>query len=85
MLTSFPRYPCITLTSPSQSGGKFWQGIANEHGLTIRWGRIGTQGSTKHFPIAICQFHNPVEELKRRCLKKLHNGYDIDPHTTILP
>ena len=81
-LTQFPR---IALESPSPSGGKFWLGVAMETGVSVRWGKLGTQGTVKHFPLTHCFDGDPSQELKRRVLEKINKGYDIIPHETILP
>lgn len=84
-LFTLKEFPRIALQSPSSSGGKFWLGVAMETGVSIRWGKLGTQGTVQHLPLSRCQKQNPVLELKGRALHKLRNGYDIIPHETILP
>ena len=56
-----------------------------ETGMSIRWGKLGTQGTVKHIPIAQCDGNNPVQELKRRFVGKMNSGYSIMPHETKLP
>lgn len=84
-LLTFPEYPRIALESPSVSGGKFWLGVAMENGLSIRWGKMGTQGTLKHFPLNRCKNGNPVPELKHRFMGKMNTGYNIIPQETKLP
>ena len=84
-LLSLPQFPRVALESPSASGGKFWLGVAMETGISVRWGKLGTNGTVKHIPIAQCIAYNPALELKRRILQKLDSGYDVIPHETILP
>lgn len=84
-LLSLPQYPRIALESPSASGGKFWLGVAMETGISVRWGKLGTNGTVKHIPITQCKDKNPVLELKRRFMDKMNNGYNIMPHETKIP
>lgn len=84
-LLTLPQYPRIALESPSVSGGKFWLGVAMENGLSIRWGKMGTQGTLKHFPLQSCKHNNPVLELKNRFARKIKDGYTIIQHETKLP
>lgn len=84
-LLTLPEFPRIALESPSAAGGKFWLGVAMESGLSIRWGRAGTAGTVKHFPLAKCKDHNPVLELKHRFMGKINKGYNIIPHETKVP
>jgi predicted DNA-binding WGR domain protein len=84
-LLSLPQFPRIALESPSTSGGKFWLGVAMETGISVRWGKTGTNGTVKHIPLSQCYADNPVLELKTRILSKLNKGYDIIPHETVLP
>lgn len=84
-LLTLPQFPRIALESPSSSGGKFWLGVAMETGVSVRWGKLGTNGTVKHIPLSRCEKGNPVLELKARILSKLHKGYDIIPHETVLP
>ena len=76
---------CIFLEAPSPSGGKFWSGIVMEIGLSMRWGKMASQGQVKHIPLRSCRQHNAVLELKHRALEKLAKGYVIAPHRTVLP
>ena len=84
-LLSLKEFPRISLESPSFSGGKFWIGVAMETGVSIRWGKLGTQGTVRHFALAECRNNDPVRELKTRVLRKINKGYDIVPHETKLP
>jgi len=84
-LLTLPEYPRIVLESPSTSGGKFWLGVAMENGLSVRWGKMGTPGTLKHFPLDRCKNKNPVLELKYRFMSKINNGYTIMQHQTKLP
>ena len=84
-LLTLKEFPRIALESQSSSGGKFWLGVAMETGVSVRWGKLGTQGTVKHFPLTHCFDGDPVKELKRRVLEKLKKGYDIIPHETKLP
>ena len=84
-LLTLPEYPRIVLESPSVSGGKFWLGVAMENGISFRWGKLGTNGTVKHFPITQCKSKNPVLELKHRFMSKMNNGYNIVPHETKIP
>lgn len=84
-LLTLPEYPRIVLESPSVSGGKFWLGVAMENGLSVRWGKVGTQGTLKHFPLNRCKNGNPVLELKHRLMNKMNNGYNLNPQETRLP
>ena len=84
-LLTLPQFPRIALESPSSSGGKFWLGIAMETGISVRWGKQGTKGTVKHFPLILCERSNPVLELKKRAMSKLNKGYDLIPHETTLP
>lgn len=61
-LLTLPEYPRIVLESPSVSGGKFWLGVAMENGLSVRWGKMGTQGTLKHFPLDRCKNKSPLLE-----------------------
>ena len=73
-LLTLPEYPRIVLESPSVSGGKFWLGVAMENGLSVRWGKTGTQGTLKHFPLDRCKNKNSLLELKRRFMSKMNSG-----------
>jgi predicted DNA-binding WGR domain protein len=84
-LLTLPQFPRVALESPSSSGGKFWLGVAMETGISVRWGKLGTNGTVKHIPLSQCRARNPSLELKRRILQKLDSGYDVIPHETILP
>lgn len=84
-LLTLPEYPRIALESPSASGGKFWLGVAMETGISVRWGKLGTNGTVKHIPITQCKDKNPVLELKRRFMDKMNNGYNIILHETKIP
>lgn len=84
-LLTLPEYPRIALESPSASGGKFWLGVAMETGISVRWGKAGTNGTVKHIAIAQCKNKNPVLELKHRFMDKMNNGYNIIPHETKIP
>lgn len=84
-LLTLQEFPRIALEAPSSSGGKFWIGAATESGITIRWGKYGTAGTTKHIPLTQCKQNNSVLELKTRSLGKIAKGYDILPHDTQLP
>lgn len=85
LLLTLPEYPRIALESPSTSGGKFWLGVAMETGISVRWGKSGTQGTVKHIPIVQCKNNNPVLELKHRFMSKMNNGYSIIQHETKIP
>jgi len=56
-----------------------------EIGLSMRWGKLTSQGQVKHITLKACRQHNAVLELKHRALEKLAKGYVIDPHRTVLP
>lgn len=84
-LLSLRQFPRIALESPSPTGGKFWLGVALETGLSMRWGKLGGQGTVRHVSARRCAQKNPVLELKKRVLQKLRSGYDIIPHETVLP
>ena len=84
-LLTLPEYPHIVLESPSVSGGKFWLGVAMENGLSVRWGKTGTQGTLKHFPLDRCKNKNPLLELKRRFMSKMNSGYNLNLQETRLP
>lgn len=84
-LLTLPEYPRIVLESPSVSGGKFWLGVAMEKGLSVRWGKTGTQGSLKHFPLDRCKNKNPLLEPKRRFMSKMNSGYNLNLQETRLP
>lgn len=84
-LLTLPEYPRIVLESPSVSGGKFWLGVAIENGLSVRWGKAGTQGTLKHIPIKQCKNKNPLLELKRRFMSKMNTGYNLNLQETRLP
>lgn len=84
-LLSLPQYPRTALESPSASGGKFWLGVAMEIGVSVRWGKLGTNGTVKHIAIDQCKNKNPVLELKHRLLSKMSTGYTIIPHETVVP
>lgn len=84
-LITLPEYPRIALESPSVSGGKFWLGVAIENGLSVRWGKAGTQGTLKHIPIKQCKNKNPLLELKRRFMSKMNTGYNLNLQETRLP
>ncbi|MDL2313821.1 hypothetical protein LJC36_02445 [Desulfovibrio sp. OttesenSCG-928-C14] len=65
-----------------------WKILAGRgHGarLSIRWGKLGSNGTLKRIPLAKCQDQNPVLELKNRSCGKLAKGYDLIPHETVLP
>ena len=82
---SLPQYPRIAQESPFASGGKFWLGVAMETGISVRWGKLGVNGTVKHIPITQCKNKNPVLELKHRLQNKMNNGYNIIPHETVVP
>ena len=84
-LLTLPQYPRISLESPSASGGKFWLGVAMETGISVRWGKLGSNGTVKHIPAVQCKSSNPALELKNRLMNKMDNGYTIIPHETIVP
>lgn len=84
-LLTLPEYPRIVLESPSVSGGKFWLGVAIENGLSVRWGKTGTQGTLKHIPIKQCKNKNHLLELKRRFMSKMNSGYNLNLQETRLP
>jgi len=84
-LLTLSQFPRIALDSPSSSGGKFWLGIAMETGVSVRWGKQGTNGTVKHIPLILCEKSNPVLELKKRAMSKINKGYDIIPLETTLP
>ena len=84
-LLTLPQFPRVALKSPSVSGGKFWVGAAMETGVSIRCGKLGTNGTVKHIPLSRCAARNSALELKQRILNKLDSGYDVIPHETILP
>ena len=84
-LLNLPQYPRIALEAPAASGGKFWLAAAMETGLSMRWGKLGSNGRVIHLPIGRCRKQNTVLELKARVLAKLRQGYDLIPHETILP
>lgn len=84
-LLTLPEYPRIALESPSVSGGKFWLGVAMENGLSVRWGKMGAQGTLKHFPLDRCKNKNPLLELKRRFISKMNSGYNLNLQETRLP
>ena len=84
-LLTLPEFPRIALESPSASGGKFWLGVVMESGVSIRWGRAGTAGTVKHFPLAQCKNNNPLLELKDRFMSKIGKGYNLNPHDTRIP
>ena len=84
-LLTLPEYPRIVLESHSVSGGKFWLGVAIENGLSVRWGKTGTQGTLKHFPLDRCKNKNPLQELKRRFMSKMNSSYNLNLQETRLP
>ena len=84
-LLTLSQFPRIALESPSSSGGKFWLGVAMETGVSVRWGKQGTNGTVKHIPLSECDKGNPVLELKNRVMSKIKKGYDLIPHETTLP
>lgn len=53
--------------------------------MALRWGKIGTKGTTKAIKSDQCRKNNPALELKERILAKLNQGYQIIPHNTQLP
>lgn len=85
LLLSLPQFPRIALEKWNASGGKYWLIVAMETGVSIRWGKLGRNGTVKHIALSRCARKNPALELKERVLAKLRNGYDIIPHETILP
>ena len=56
-----------------------------ETGISVRWGKLGVNGTVKHIPITQCKNKNPVLELKHRLQNKMNNGYNIIPHETVVP
>ena len=84
-LLTLSQFPRIVLESPSSSGGKFWLGIAMETGVSVRWGKLGTNGTVKHIPLSQCEKGNPVLELKNRVMSKHNKGYTLISHETTLP
>ena len=84
-LLTLAEFPRIALESSSTSGGKFWLGVAMESGVSIRWGRAGTAGTVKHFPLNQCKNSNPLLELKSRFMRKIGKGYNLNPHDTRIP
>lgn len=65
--------PEISLECPTNSGGKFWRGLATNDCLKIWWGKKGSQGGMKTIPREQCQNNNPVLELRERALSKLNS------------
>ena len=77
--------PRVMLRQNTPSGGKFWMGSVTPHGVALRWGKIGTQGSIKFIQLDQCEKSNPAVELKARVLSKLCKGYQLIPQQTFLP
>ncbi len=77
--------PRIALACSTNNGNKFWVGVATEKGISVRWGKLGSRGRTKHIPITYCRRNNPPFELKVRFLEKLRKGYLLMPYETNLP
>ena len=77
--------PRVALAQSTPNGGKFWMGAVTPHGVALRWGKIGTQGSIKFIPLDQCEKSNPAVELKARVLSKLYKGYQLVPQQTFLP
>ena len=77
--------PRVMLRQNTPSGGKFWMGAITPHGVALRWGKIGTQGSIKFIQLDQCEKSNPAVELKARVLSKLCKGYQLIPQQTFLP
>ena len=77
--------PRVALAQSTPNGGKFWMGAVTPHGVALRWGKIGTQGSIKFIQLDQCEKSNPAVELKARVLIKLYKGYQLVPQQTFLP
>ncbi len=78
--------PTVYLTSPSTSGGKFWEGKAYHDKTVIRWGALGTQGQEKPISLAQCQNNSTLWELMLRAERKIVNdGYGLVMSQSTLP
>ncbi len=84
-VSSLLEAPRVMLAQSTTSGGKFWMGAITPHGVALRWGKIGTQGSIKFIQLDQCEKSNPAVELKARVLNKLYKGYQLVPDQTFLP
>jgi predicted DNA-binding WGR domain protein len=69
--------PSINLQKSTSHGAKFWKGCALPHGLSIRFGRLGTIGQCRLVEQDRCVNANPVRELMNRALTKIHEGYRL--------
>ena len=61
--------------------GKFWKLDAQNDGLSICWGKLGTVGQSHFIPKADCKDGNPLEEGNIRTLRKLKEGYSFADNT----
>lgn len=84
-LSALPTLPFVHLERASASGGKFWGATVTLQGLNITWGRANNQGQTLHITSDQCAAHDPIQELLTRSLKKLREGYALDPNSTFIP
>lgn len=76
-LSTCPSPPSIILEKSNPYGGKFWNGFAQPHGLSIRFGRHGTVGQGRLVEQDRCTNANPVQELMNRALAKIREGYGL--------
>lgn len=61
--------------------GKFWKLDAQNDGITIYWGKLGTVGQNLFIPKADCKGENPLEEGNIRIQKKIREGYSFADNT----
>lgn len=77
--------PCVYLTKPTPSGGKFWQITTSAKGISLHWGPIrAPQGIRKEIPQNECR-GLPTWELWLRVQDKLREGYKPDLSKCHLP
>lgn len=86
-LSTIATLPFVHLEKASNNpaGSKFWGATVNTQGLTLNWGRSGTVGQRVTVDTAQCANHDPMQELLNRTLKKLREGYTLDPNSTFIP
>lgn len=86
-LNTITTLPFIHLEKASNNpaGSKFWGATVTAQGLILNWGRSGTSGQRITVDTAQCANHDPMQELLNRTLKKLREGYALDPNSTFIP
>ena len=86
-IAAFATPPFIHLdkASNNSSGGKFWGATVTPQGLVLNWGRANTVGQRVTVDTAQCVNRDPIEEMLNRSIKKLREGYALNPNSTFIP